>query len=176
MRIIVMKGAKAAFVLMAAMMVGTALRAGAAPQAAPNRLTSGKIIYIAPMPDNLDQWITQDIKAWGKYHVTVNPEGADLEMRAHVPEKDPRFRMRNGVPIPAKEPKGPAAPSIDVVDWVTSKIVWSADILNRKPKRDEAEPAPAAHVQIFARGLAPDQLGMKIARAFRAYVEQQEKK
>lgn len=139
-----------------------------------DRLVNGKIIYIAPMPDNLDQWITQDLKAWGKYHVTVNPEGADLVMRAHVPERDTRFRMRNGIPQPAKEPKTPPAPSVDVVDWVTSRVVWGADILNKKSKRDEQEPAPASHVEILARGLGTDQLGMKIAREFRAYVEQQE--
>src|SRR5690348_3253249 len=58
----------------------------------PNKLVTAKLICVTPMEANLDQWILDDLRAWGKYRVTGDPEGADLVVRAYKPEKEPRYR------------------------------------------------------------------------------------
>lgn len=146
-------------------------RGQAQPQ--PNRLVSGKLVYVAPMPDNLDQWLMEDLRLWGKYQVTSNPEGVDLVIRANVPEKQLRYREREGVPLPKKEPKDkPPATSIDVVDWVSGQRVWSVSILDKKLDHNEPEPAPGAEIEIRAHGMKPDQLALKIVTELRRYAEQ----
>ncbi len=140
-----------------------------------NRLVTGKIAYVAPMPADLDKWIAEDLRSWRKYQVTANPEGVDLVIRANAPEKDTRYVLRGGVPQPKRERSAPPALSISVVDWVTNQTLWQVDLVERKPKKDEPEPTPGPHTSIVARGLSPDQLGMKIIRKFRKYVEQLEK-
>ena len=149
--------------------------AGAAgpQQPQPSRLVTGRLIYVAPMPDNLDRWLMDDLRIWGKYQVTANPEGVDLEMRASVPEKEPRYVLRQGVPHPKKESKDkPEETSIDVVDWVTGQRLWSAVLADKKSDRSQPQPAPGASIEIPARGLTPDQLALKLAAELRRYVEQ----
>ncbi|HEV2176755.1 MAG TPA: hypothetical protein VGW33_06100 [Terriglobia bacterium] len=136
-----------------------------------NKLLTGKMIYVAPMPDNLDQWITQSLTAWQRYKVTANPEGVDIVFRAVIPDEDTRLKLRRGVPQPARQRKGPPTPSVKVLDWVTGAILWQADIVDKKVKEGAPAPPPGAHVQILARGLSTDRLGAKVARAFREYVE-----
>ncbi len=152
---------------------GQAQADGSTPR--PSKLTTGKLIYVASMPEDLDRWIMEDLHAWGKYKVTSNPEGVDLVVRVNLPEKDTRYVLRGGIPRPAKEPKKPPAPSIEVVDWVTGQHLWDADLLDKRPTQVESEPPAGPHAQINAHGLKPDQLGMKITRQFRDYVEGLEK-
>jgi hypothetical protein len=146
------------------------------PPAAPkpgNRLVTGKLIYVAPMPNNLDKWLQEDLRTWGRYRVTSNPEGVDLEVDAMVPERQTRYRERHGVPLPKEESKKqPRETSINVVDWTTGEQLWSAALLNRNPKANETPPAPAASIEIPARDLTPDQLALKITRELERYVEQ----
>ena len=144
-----------------------------AQQTQPNRLVSGKMIYVAPMPDNLDHWLVDDLRIWGKYQVTGNSEGVDLEIRANVPEKEPKYVLREGVPHPKKEPKEkPQETSIEVVDWVTGQKLWSATLTDKKPERSPPQTAPGSSVAIAARGLTPDQLALKLSSELRRYVEQ----
>lgn len=146
------------------------------PPAAPkpgNRLVTGKYIYVSAMPNNLDKWLQEDLRTWGRYHVTSNPEGVDLEVDAVVPERQTRYRERHGVPLPKGEPKKqPRETSISVLDWTTGEQLWSATLLNRNPKADEASPAPAASIEIPARDMTADQLALKITRELERYVEQ----
>src|SRR5215471_5245332 len=90
-------------------------RAQQAPSPMSNRLVTGKLIYVAPMPNGLDKWLQQDLKDWGRYRITSNPEGVDLQIQAEVPEKQPRYKERHGVPMPKGESKDkPQETSIDV--------------------------------------------------------------
>ncbi len=140
-----------------------------------NRLVTGKLIYVAPMPNNLDKWLQEDLRTWGRYRVTSNSEGVDLEIDAVVPERQTRYRERNGVPLPKGEPKKqPRESSITVTDWTSGAQLWSATLLNRNPKADEAEPPPAASIEIPARDMTSDQLALKITRELERYVEQLE--
>jgi hypothetical protein len=142
-----------------------------AAQQAPTRLVTGKLVYVDSMPDNLDRWIMDDLRGWGKYKVTANPEGVDLVFRAEVPEESQRYTLRRGVPQPKRE-KERAERAIEVVDWVTTKVLWKAVILDKKPKSGEAEPPDGPQTTIFARGLKPDEIATKLMGRLRRYVEQ----
>jgi hypothetical protein len=164
---------------------GRAVAQQASPKK-PNELVAGKLLYVAPMPANLDEWILDYLRRWGKYKVTGNPEGVDLVVKAYSPEKEMELEMRGGVPqprgegrrlpspIPGKKHEELPAVSITVFDWVTNEPLWHADILDRKQKKDEANPPPGPQTKIFARGLATDQLAQRITAKLREYVGQLE--
>lgn len=146
-----------------------------APDSKPNKLVSGKIVYVASMPTGLDRWIVEDLQDWGKYRVTANPEGVDLVMNANAPEKDTRYVLKKGVPQPKKERPGPQVVSISVTDWVTGQTLWQIDLVDRKPKSDEGESQPGPHMSLSVRGLVPDQIAQAVTRNLRQYVGQLEK-
>ena len=157
-----------------------------APPAKPNELVVGKLIYVAPMPDGLDQWIIDFLHRWGKYKVTSNPEGVDLVMQATNPEKDLALETRGGIAVPrgADRPPSPIhkgkhdelpASSISVIDWITDQPVWHADILDRKQKKDEAHLPAGPQTKIFAQAMTSDQLAQKIMEKLKAYEEELEK-
>ena len=149
------------------------VRQGSTSQA--NRLVTGKLIYVAPMPDGLDKWLQQDLQDWGRYRVTSNPEGVDLQIEAAVPEKEPRYKERHGVPLPRGDSKGkPQETSIDVVDWTSGERLWSAELLDKKLDQNQSQPAPGPKLQIRARGMTADQLALKITNELRRYVAQLE--
>jgi hypothetical protein len=171
-----------AFLLILAAVPGFAQQA---PAKKANELVGGKLIYVAPMPDNLDQWILDFLHRWGKYKTTSNPEGVDLLMKGYTVEKETEWEMRGGVPQPREERRRFPVPgkgrkelpviSISVIDWVTNQPLWRADVLNRKQKKDEADPPLGPHTQIFARDLTPDQLAQKLTARLREYVSELEK-
>ena len=167
----------ASFLLGLAVNLASTLAAGQQTEPKrPNKLVTAKLICVTSMEDNLDQWILDDLRAWGKYRVTGDPEGADLVMRAYKPEKEPRYRVgREGIPQPKGERHELPALSVTVVDWVTNERLWEAEIINKKPKSQDAEPSPGPETQVYARGLKPDQLAQKLTRKLRGYVETLEK-
>jgi hypothetical protein len=152
----------------------TVARGAQAPTSEPNKLVSGKIVYVAPMPTNLDQWVAEDLRSWGKYRVTANPEGVDLVMSAIAPEKETQYVRKKGVPQPKKERPGPPALSIRVLDWVTNQTLWDVELVDRKPKKDEPESPPGLHTSLLVRGLTSEQIAQTLTRKLRQYVEQLE--
>ena len=157
-----------------------------APAEKPSQLVAGKLIYVAPMRDGLDQWIIDFLRRWGKYKVTSNPEGVDLVIEAANPENQLRLETRGGT----AQPKGADRPhlpnskgksdelppmSISIIDWVTNQPVWYADILNRKQKSDEAAPPAGPQTKIFARAMTSDQLAQKVVAKVKEYEEALEK-
>jgi hypothetical protein len=152
-----------------------------APAEKPNQLVAGKLIYVAPMPDGLDQWIIDFLRRWGKYKVTSEAEGVDLVIQATNPEKELQLETRAGTAQPrgADRPPSPIhrkhddlpAVSISVIDWVTNQPVWYADILNRKQKSDEAAPPAGPRTKIFARAMTSDQLAQKVVAKLKEYEE-----
>ena len=138
------------------------------------------------MPDDLDQWIIDFLRHWGKYKVTGNPEGVDLVIQATNPEKDLRLENRAGVAQPrgADRPPSPIhkgkhgeipATSISVIDWVTNQPVWRADILNRNQKKEEANVPAGPQTKIFAKAMTSEQLAQKVMGKLREYEEGLEK-
>jgi hypothetical protein len=157
-----------------------------APAEKPNRLVVGKLIYVESMPDGLDQWIIDFLRRWGKYKVTSNAEGVDLVIQATNPEKELRLETRGGTaqprgadrpPFPIHKGKHGELPAIliSVIDWVTNRPVWQADILNRNQKKDEATTPAGPQTKIFARAMTTDQLAQKVTAKLREYEEGLEK-
>src|SRR5438045_9772211 len=72
-----------------------------------NRLLTAKLVAVTSMPDGLDRWLIDDLRAWGRYRVTVDAEGADVVMRGYDPQKDPEYKMKRGIPQPKREKHEP---------------------------------------------------------------------
>jgi len=156
-----------------------------APAEKPNELVVGKLIYVDSMPDGLDQWIVDFLRRWGKYKITNNAEGVDLVIEAVNPEKDLQLESRGGT----AQPKGSDRPhlpmsrgkhelpvtSISVINWVSSQPVWSADILSRKPKKDETDLPAGPKTKIFAHDMTSDQIAQRIVAKLKDYEEGLEK-
>jgi hypothetical protein len=141
----------------------------------PNKLVSGKIVYVAPMPVSLDQWLAEDLRSWGKYRVTASPEGVDLTVSAIEPDNETKYSLKKGVPQPKKQRPGPPVLSIKVVDWVTNRMLWDVELLDRKPKKDEPESPPGPHSSLLVRGLKPEEIAQTVTQMLRHYVEQLER-
>ncbi len=149
--------------------------AAQAPASKPNKLVSGKLVYVAPMPTHLDQWVAEYLRSWGKYNVTAIPEGVDLVISAIAPEKETQYTLKKGVPQPKKERPGPPALSIRAVDWVTNQTLWEVELVDRKPKKDEPESPPGRSTSLLVRGLTPEQIAQTLTQRLRQYVEQLER-
>ncbi len=93
--------------LVIALSAGGAAGQLAAPK--PNKLVAGKLIYVAPMPQNLSQWIMDDLRLWGKYRLTTNAEGVDVVIDASFPERPSDLVMRGGIPQPRPRVEKPSS-------------------------------------------------------------------
>lgn len=76
----------------------------------PSALVRGRIISVSRMPADLDRWILEDLRAWGKYKVSADPEGASLVMEARVPERENPNGLPPGIPQPRRKPVGVRLP------------------------------------------------------------------
>lgn len=140
-----------------------------------NRLLTGRLMAVQSMPEGLDRWLVEDLQRWGRYRITVDPEGADLVMRAYNPEKELQFKIHRGIPQPKREKhEPPPVLSVSVIDWVDNKAVWQADLLNKKPKQ-ETESRAGPETRIDARGLKPQELAHEIAARLQQYVAELER-
>lgn len=139
-----------------------------------NELIDGKLMYVGQMPGDIDAWVINDLKAWGRYKPTKDPEGVDLTLKAYAPETRTEYEMHRGIPQPKEVKKTkdhePVMFTVTVTDWVTGQLVWQAEIIDRKPKRDEDLP-PGNDVKIRAAGFSGDQLAQAIVRELRKYVD-----
>jgi hypothetical protein len=79
------------------------------------------------------------------------------------------------LPISRGKRNEPLPASISVISWVSSQPVWQADILDRKPKKDEADLPAGPQTKIFARALTADQIAQKVVAKLKEYEEGLEK-
>lgn len=165
-----MRALIATLILVGCFLVPAGAQQPAAPASPANRLLSAKLIYVAPMPDHLDQWLIQDLRAWGKYQVSGNPQGVDLEIRAERTHPRTHFAMRDGT-IQRTRPKAPSVLAISVVDWVTGARLWQGKILNASPKKNQSPPS-GPETEIHARHMTPDQIAQRCVTDLRLYVTQ----
>jgi hypothetical protein len=162
--------------ILLALSLGFAISAAHGQQArapvTPGRLVSGKLIYVAPMPGELDQWVIQDLRAWGKYDVSGNSEGVDLVLRAQTPPK--RLQIYQSEHPPIRRPAAkPSILSLDLVDWVTGQRLWQCKISDRKQKKD-TNTSVGPDAVLDARGMKPDQIAERCVRWLGEYVTQLE--
>ncbi|HEV2419275.1 MAG TPA: hypothetical protein VGX94_15875 [Terriglobia bacterium] len=135
-----------------------------------NRLTTAKIVYVEPMPGQLDQWFIQDLRAWGKYQIAGSEQGVDLVMRAQKPERKIHFTPHETPPVLHRQHKEPPILSVAVVDWVTGGLLWKADVLNISPKKNST-PGSGSEIEIDARHMKPDEIAQRCIDSLRRYVE-----
>lgn len=135
-----------------------------------NKLVTGRIIYVASMPAQLDQWIIQDLRAWGRYQVSGNSEGVDLVLEAQVPPEKTRYTQSEHIPIRRPANRESRILSLTVVNWVTGQRLWEAKILYRRPKKGSSPPL-GPETEIDARNLKPDQLAERCVTLLRKYVD-----
>ncbi len=173
------------WILLFLLITAPALTPVQAPKPRPNPLLTGKLIYVAPMPQGLDTYLIDDLRQWGKYQVTANSEGVNLILKSYKPEKETQWGKRDGVPVPKGEDRRTPlsrrktdlpAVSFTVVDWVTDQPLWQVNILDRKRKPDDPEPPAGPETEIYAKDMTPDQIAQRVATKLREYVAELEKK
>lgn len=135
-----------------------------------NRLTTAKVIYVEPMPGGLDQWIIQDLRAWGKYQISGSEQGVDLVIRSQKPEKQIHYTRHETPPVLHHQHTAPPVLSITAVDWVTGAKLWQAQILNVSPKKDQ-KAVVGPDTEIDARHMKPDEIAERATNLLRRYVE-----
>ncbi len=138
--------------------------------ARPSRLVTGKIMYVAPMPNQLDQWLIQDLRAWGNYQISGNSEGVDLVMSARTPPKHIQYNPSNRVPLRRPAAKPPVL-SINVVNWVTGQRVWQCKLSDHKPKKNATASAGPDAI-LDAHGMKPEEIAERCVRLLGQYVAQ----
>lgn len=135
-----------------------------------NHLTTAKIIYVEPMPSGLDQWIIQDLRAWGKYQISGSEQGVDLVIRSQKPAKKIHYTRHETPPVLHRQHTVPPVLSVTVVDWVTGAKLWQAQILNVGPKKDQKN-VLGPETEIDARHMKPDEIAERCTNLLRRYVE-----
>jgi hypothetical protein len=103
----------------------------------------------------------------------VNPE-KELQLETRAGTAQPKGSDRQHWPISKKRNELPAT-SVSVINWVSGQPVWQADILNRKQKKDEADPPAGPQTQIFARAMTSDQIAQKVVAKLKEYEQGLEK-
>ncbi len=141
-----------------------------------SELVIGRLIYISPMPGNLDRWIVDSLRRWGKYTVTGDPEGVDLVWEVNRPGTGITFRKdRRGLPVPEKRGnKVRNSISLTITDWVTGESLWHVVFSNKKRrKKDLPQPAGPSST-VSTRKLSAEQLAERVVNRLRKYVKQLE--
>ncbi len=144
--------------------------------ATPNELVVGKLIYVEPMRGNLDEWVIDFLRRWGKYEVTGDPQGVDLVWQADIPRWHTEFaRDRQGIPRPrTRDEEEQGAVSMAVVDWVTGERLWHVVLSRKKRKKKDPPPPVGPRTKISTRKMSAEQLADELVKALRGYVKQLE--
>ena len=165
-------------ILVGAMLFLTSVSAPAQEPAKeqPNELVAGRLIYVNRMPGDLDRWIVDFLRRWGKYTVTRDPEGVDLVWDAERPGREVRFRRdRSGLPVPEKRDDDERnAISLTITDWVTGEPLWHVVLSNKKRKKKDPLPPAGPRTKVFTRKKNAKQLADRIVERLREYVKQLE--
>ncbi|MEE8176616.1 MAG: hypothetical protein V3T65_01315 [Acidobacteriota bacterium] len=143
----------------------------------PNELVAGRLIYVNRMPGELDRWIVDFLRRWGKYTVTGDPEGVDLVWDAHRAGTEVRYRLdrRRGLPTPERrDDGGKNAISLTITDWVTGEPLWHVALSSKKRKKKDPLPPAGPRTKVITRKLSAEQLADRIVERLREYVKQLE--
>ncbi|PYV44767.1 MAG: hypothetical protein DMG06_05185 [Acidobacteria bacterium] len=94
-----------------------------ADEAVENKLTNVKTIYVIPMKDRLEHFITNEIVKWGQFEVTLNPREADA-LWSDTTDVDMKGLLSDQAKIhrTTARTRGTAF----LIDMKTEKVLWSA--------------------------------------------------
>ncbi|MDE3179076.1 MAG: hypothetical protein KGM47_05385 [Acidobacteriota bacterium] len=162
-----------AWLMLAGLLISACARAQTEEAAAREHrlLIRAKTLYVEPMPDGLDQWIIQDLRAWGKYQISGSSEGVDLLIRAKKPGAEHLLHPQGAIPRVRLPKKSLPVLSVTLVNWVTGERLWQADILDSGPKKNQPPPPPGPRTEIYARHMKPDEIAERCTNALQRYVE-----
>ena len=93
-----------------------------AEEVSPVHLDSVKVIYLMPMKDRMDHYLTAELVRWGQYEVTIDPHLADA-IFSDVPQIDLKALMEDPPRFVRsfKASRGNAF----LIDPRTEKMIWS---------------------------------------------------
>jgi hypothetical protein len=82
-----------------------------------------KVIYVMPMRNRMDHYLTAELVKWGHYQVTLNPKEADA-IFSDVPQIDVKSLLED----PSKVTWASRASRGNgfLIDPKTEKVIWSA--------------------------------------------------
>lgn len=85
-------------------------------------LSAMKVIYVLPMKDRMDSYLTAELVKWGRYEVTLNPKQADA-IFSDFPQLDIKGLLADPSKLnrPSKSPRGVAF----LIDPKSEKVIWS---------------------------------------------------
>ena len=85
-------------------------------------LNTVKVIYVIPMKDRMESYLTAELVKWGRYEVTINPQLADA-IFSDVPQIDIKALLADPSKFnhPSKSPRGMAF----MIDPRSEKVIWS---------------------------------------------------
>ena len=108
--------------LFGTLLVLFASSAAAAEEASQVHLNSVKVIYLIPMKDRMDHYLTTELVRWGQYQVTIDPHLAD-GILSDVPHIDLKGLMEDPPRIvrTSKASRGIAF----LIDPKSENLIWS---------------------------------------------------
>ncbi|MCI0417752.1 MAG: hypothetical protein L0387_33260 [Acidobacteria bacterium] len=97
--------------------------ASSVSQAPPGGLDAAKAIYVIPMKDRLEHFLTNELVKWGRFEVTLNPRQADA-LLSDTTEVDIKQLMTPDAKI--RKTSARTRGTAFLIDLKTERVLWSA--------------------------------------------------
>ena len=108
----------------AAQEAGAAQQPSPTPVASPSGgLDSVRTIYVIPMKDRLEHFLTNELVKWGHFEVTINPRQADA-LLSDTTEVDIKQLMTPDIKI--RKTTARTRGTAFLIDLKTERVLWSA--------------------------------------------------
>jgi len=107
----------------AAQEAGAAQQPSPTPVAPPSGLDSVRTIYVIPMKDRLEHFLTNELVKWGHFEVTINPRQADA-LLSDTTEVDIKQLMTPDIKI--RKTTARTRGTAFLIDLKTERVLWSA--------------------------------------------------
>jgi len=90
-----------------------------------DKLDQTKIIFVIPMKDRLDHFLTHELVRWGYFQVTLNPHEADAALSDTTDVSVKEFLED---PPKVRKTKSRTRGTAFLIDMKTEKVLWSAAV------------------------------------------------
>ena len=92
-------------------------------EAVENKLDNVKTIYVIPMKDRLEHFLTNEIVKWGQFEVTLNPREADV-LLSDTTDVNMKELLSDSSKI--RRTTARTRGTAFLIDMKTEKVLWSA--------------------------------------------------